>query len=248
VIATDVVICDLEPVGFGVICALAETRQRRGAQVVSVLHDAGRVVHVVSSRDGALATHREPFEDARERAAELLAATGADRVVLYDRTRSDELAGELARIRFAERTQLEVFWDNADRFWSSPAIATAPAPPANPWRALPEILRRADGAWALLALYDGDNCAATLLARIDAGRIVLLTSLDHLDGATRPPRRDAAALVGQVEAGLGPVRLGLICDVDRLSAALLEDDVPAAVSHLARDGAIWSVGFAEDAG
>jgi hypothetical protein len=248
VIATDVVICDLEPVGFGVICALAEARQRRGERVVSVLHDAGRPVHAVCSRDGVLDAHREPFDNAQRRAAELLAATGADRVVLYDRTRTDELAAELSRIPFAERTQVEVFWDNADRFWSSPAIATAPTPPANPWRALPDVLRRADGAWALLAIYDGDECAATLLARIDAGRVTLLTSLDHLDGATRPPRRDATALVAQVEQRLGPVRLGLICDVDRLAAALLEEDVPTAVARLARDGAIWSVGFEQNAG
>jgi hypothetical protein len=246
VIATDVVICDLEPVGFGVICALAEARQRRGERVVSVLHDAGRVVHAVCSRDGVLDVLREPFQDAQQRAAALLAATGADRVVLYDRTRADELAADLARIPFAERTQLEVFWDNADAFWSSPAIATAPAPPANPWRALPRLLQRAEGAWAMLALYDGDACAATLLARVEGGRVSLLTSLDHLDGATRPPRHDAAALVTQVEQRLGPVRLGLICDVDRFGAALLEDDVPAAVARLARDGAIWSVGLADD--
>ena len=244
-ITPDVAILDLEPVGFGLVCALAEARQRRGERVVSVLHDAGRVVHVVCSRDGVLDAHREPFDDAQQRAAGLLATTGADRVVLYDRTHIDDLAADLAGVPLTERSQVEVFWDNADRFWSSPAIATAPAPPHNPWRALPGLLRRAEGAWALLALYDGDDCVATLLAHVRGGLVSLLTSLDHLDGATRPPRGDAVALVEQVEQRLGPVRLGLICDVDRFAAALLEDDVPAAVARIARDGAIWSVGWGD---
>lgn len=245
-IAPDVAIFDLEPVGFGLISSLAEARQRRGDRVVSVLHDAGRVVHVVCSRDGVLDTHREPFDDAQQRAAALLSATAADRVVLYDRTRLDGLAADLARIPHAGRGQIEVFWDNADCFWSSSAIATAPAPPSNPWRGLERLLRRVEGAWALLALYDGDDCVATLIARVEGGRISVVTSLDHLDGATRPPRGDAAALIAQVERGLGEVRLGLICDVERLAAALLEDDVPAAVARIARDGAIWSKGW-EDA-
>jgi hypothetical protein len=242
-IAPDVVILDLEPVGFGVICALAEARQRRGERVVSVLHDAGRVVNVVCSRDGVLGAHREPFNDAQRRAATLLAATGADRVVLLDRSRVDDLAADLAGVSLTQRSQVDVFWDNADIFWSSAAIATAPAPPANPWRALPPLLRRAEGAWALLALYDSDDCVATLLARVDGGQISLITSLDHLDGATRPARHGAAALAAQVERQLGPVRLGLVCDVGRLAAALLEDDVPAAVARIAGDGAIWSVGW-----
>ncbi len=245
-IAPDVAIIDLEPVGFGLISSLAEARQRRGDRVVSLLHDAGRVVHVVCSRDGVLEAHREPFDDAQQRAAELLAATAADRVVLYDRTRLDGLAADLARIPHVERGQVEVFWDNADCFWSSAAIATAPAVPSNPWRGLEPLLRRVEGAWALLALYDGDDCVATLIARVERGRISLLTSLDHLDGAVRPSRRNAAALVEQVDRGLGEVRLALICDVEQFAAALLEDDVPAAAARIARDGAIWSKGW-EDA-
>ncbi len=46
-IAPDVLITDLEPDGFLLICQIAEQRQRRAERVVSLLHDAGDVVNVV---------------------------------------------------------------------------------------------------------------------------------------------------------------------------------------------------------
>jgi hypothetical protein len=246
VIAPDVVITDLEPGGFHLVCQIAEQRQRRSERVVSVLHDAGTVLTVVCSRDGVLDAHREPFAGAQERAAELLAQTGADRVVLYDRTLLDDLAARLAGIPVTTLPQQRVFWDNADAFWSSPAIATAPPRRPDPWRAAPSILRRAEGGWALLALYDGERCAATLLAQVSGGMVRTVTSLDAVERAERPTRDDAASLVGVVESRLGPVHLALVCDADDLAAAFDEDDVPAAVAALARDGAIWSRGW-EDA-
>jgi len=246
VIAPDVVITDLEPGGFYLICQIAEQRQRRAGRVVSVLHDAGEVVTVVDSRDGVLDAHREPFTDAQERAATLLDETGAGRVVLYDRTQLDDLAGRLADIPVTVLPQQRVFWDNADAFWSSPAIVTAPPLRPDPWRVAPAILRRAEGGWALLALYDGERCAATLLAKVSGGMVCAVTSLDAVEGAERSPRDRAAELVDIVEAHLGAVRLALVCDVSALSAAFDEDDVPAAVIALARDRAIWSRGW-EDA-
>jgi hypothetical protein len=243
VIAPDVVITDLEPDGFYLICQIAEQRQRRAERVVSVLHDAGEVVTVVDSHGGVLDAHREPFTDAQDRGAALLAETGADRVVLYDRAQLDELASRLADIPVTVLPQQRVFWDNADAFWSSPAIATAPPHHPDPWRVAPALLRRAEGGWALLALYDGERCAATLLAQVSGGMVCAVTSLDAVDGAERPPRDRAAELVEIVESHLGAVRLGLICDAADLSAAFDQDDVPAAVAALARDRAIWSRGW-----
>lgn len=242
-IAPDVVITDLEPDGFYLICQIAEQRQRRSERIVSLLHDGGEVVNVVDSRDGVLDAHREPFADADQRATTLLAETGAERVVLYDRTRLHDLAQRLAAIPATALPQQQVFWDNADAFWSSPAIATAPARRPDPWRVAPAILRRAEGAWALLALYDGERCAATLLAQVSGGMVSAVTSLDAVDGAGRPPRHRAAELVDVVESHLGPVRLGLICDVAELAGAFDEDDVPTAVTALARNRAIWSRGW-----
>jgi hypothetical protein len=242
VIAADVVITDVEPDGFGLLCALAAARQRRPRRVVSVLHHAGTVLNVVCSRDGVLDAHRETFADAPQRAATLLTETGADRVVLYDRALLHHLANRLARIPATTLPQQRVFWDNADAFWSSPAITTAPAPPVNAWRRAPEILQRAEGGWALLALYEGDRCASTLLAAVGGGLVTTITSLDAIPEATRPPRAGATQLVDAVERHLGPVRLGLICDVADLAAALEGDDVPAAVVALA-EHAIWSRGL-----
>lgn len=241
-IAPDVVITDVEPEGFGLICSLAEKRQRRSERVVSVLHDAGVVQNVVCTRDGVLDTHREPFADAQQRAEQLLGETGADRVVLYDRTRLDDVAQRIAAIPATTRPQLQVFWDNADAFWSSPAIATAPAPPVNHWRTVPNILARAEGGWALLALYDGDACAATLLAEVRDGLVRRITSLDAIRGAARPTRGAATQLVDTVESHLGRVHVGLICDIADLAAAMDADDVPTAVLALGQH-AIWSRGL-----
>lgn len=242
-IAPDVLITDLEPDGFLLICQIAEQRQRRAERVVSLLHDAGDVVNVVCSVNGVLDGHRESFADAQQRAESLLAETGADRVVLYDRTQLEELAGRLADIPVTTLPQQQVFWDNADAFWSSPAIATAPPRPRDPWRVAPSILRRAEGRWALLALYDGDRCAATLLAQVSGGMVRAVTSLDAVEDAVRPERDGAARLVQTVESHLGAVRLGLICDAADLAAAFDADDVPAAVIALARGRAIWSRGW-----
>lgn len=243
-IAPDVFIHDLEPEGFGLICGLAESGRGRSPRVLSVLHDAGRVVRVTDSEHGEVEAHRESFEDAAVRAAELLQVSDADRVVLYDRSRLDRLAAALSAVPATELTQQEVFWENADRFWSSPAIATAPAPPAQPWRRFAALLRDTPDGWAILALYDGNSCAATLFARIAAGVIVEITSLDCLDGTPRPTRENAASIASAVEGELGSVRIGLACDLGAMAKALADLDPVAAVLRLGRSGAVWSHGLA----
>lgn len=230
-IAPGVLTADLEPTGFARLCGLASKRQMTSTCTISVLHDGGRVVHAVSSRGEVPPAAHEPFEDAAARAAELRALSGAHRVVLYDRSRTDELAAALVGNATPEATQLGAFWANAQTFWSSAAIATDPAPPPDPWPALAgRLAGLGDDWWGLLAVYDGEACAASLLAHFREGVVTLLTSLDHLQ-IERPARGDAASLLDSVSARVD-LRLALLCDFDDLAGAMQQPELLPALAAL----------------
>lgn len=237
-IAPDVEIVDLEPKEFARICVLAAQAQARPERTVSVLHDCGTVVVAHDSGGGEVdARVREPFTDARRRAGELREITGADRVVLYDRARTDALGVRLVENASPHVTQLEAFWTNHRTFWSSDAIAVDPQPAASAWACLPErIDPLGDDWWALLALYEGDACVATLLGHVTGGRVDVVTSLDHLGTTTTRPRRAAAVELLELVRPLGRAELVLVCDEERFGAALQAPDPLAAVAAIAEDG------------
>jgi hypothetical protein len=236
VIAPHALMVDFEPDGFALINRLVSARVHASPPTLSLLHDAGVPVRAVHSSGGAVpALASTRFDDAGAHAERLLDASGADRVVLYDRSRTDALATAMARNAPPEATQLEAFWRNDESFWACEAIATAPAPPQNPW---PAVQRRlaAIGAdwWALLALYEGESCAATLLAQWQDGAVQLFTSLDHIVRNERPPRERASDLVAMAERA-GPVRLALICDVSAFAAAMTQPDLAGGIAALRHD-------------
>lgn len=232
-IAPDVRLVDLEPEGFALIGRLALSAQLAQPRTLSVLHDSGVPVTAHDSGGAELDTAwLLPFDDARARAADLLAAHAAERVVLYDRSRVDELAATVVANSTPATTQLEAFWANSDAFWSSPAIAAAPPPPANPWRSLPARLGPlGDDWWALLALYEGDTCAATMLAHLAGGRVDVVTSLDTL-GAVERPHRAAAGRLLDIAARLGRVELVLACESAAFGEALCAPDPLTALAAL----------------
>ncbi|MHB8718502.1 MAG: hypothetical protein ACYDAC_06385 [Candidatus Dormibacteria bacterium] len=233
----DVRIIDLEPDGFALICRIASAAQRSTPTTISVLHDSGVPV-VAHHSDGEEVPPAclDRFDDPPRRARTLQAEHGVDRVVMYDRSRADDLAAHMVGNSGPHVTQLEAFWANSDSFWSSPAIAVAPPPPPNPWRVLPARLRRAgDDWWGVLALYEGDTCAASLLGHVGGGRVDILTSLDHLGtGVERPVAAEAGRLL-DLAAPLGRVALGLACEAALFAEALSAPDPLAALADLEHD-------------
>lgn len=233
-IAPEIRIVDVEPDGFGIVCDLASSRHGAGNGELHVLHEAGEVLRAVHTISGPTAQHREPLgDDLPEKARALRTETGVDRVVLVERSGLLAMADDLAATGPATIDQPTFFRRSNQLFWASPAVVTDPAPPASgpAWELLEEHLRGlGDDFWGLLAGYDGDVCAFTLLARFVGGRVVRLTSMSSLLGADRPPADRAAELVAAAEQ-CGPLPLVLLASLDVLRG--IAADLPAALSACA---------------
>lgn len=221
-IAPGIEIVDLDPDGFAHLCALMARRERARTQL-QVLHDGGKVLRVVHSTHGALPRHREPFDDPHARAAQLLADTDVDQVVLLDRGGLDDLTAAVDALATPERTQPEMLWLANQTFWSHPCVACAPAPPPSRWPAIQAALRSlGDDYTAVLGVWRGDDPFLTLVGRVTGGILVSLTSAHE-----PPPRSRAPELVERLERER-PVPLAALCDLDVLDAVVLAEDVVAA--------------------
>lgn len=233
-IAPEVAIVDLEPDGFATLCALMAGRERARRPVLQILHEDGRVLRVVHSTRGALEEHHEPFTEPERRAEELLEQTGVGRVVLLDRRGLGALAREIDGFATPGRTQAELLWAANERFWANPCVATAPAAPRIPWAGMGDRLTAwGPQAWGVLAAWRGEELAFTLIARIEHGRVTLLSSGMRF-GWPRPPREEAMRIVECAE-GLGHVPLALLCDVDALERMLSHEDALVGLQELAAE-------------
>lgn len=235
-IAPDIEIVDVEPDGFGVVCDLASSFDPAARGELHVLHDRGRVLRVVHTLTGPTRDYCEPLgEDLMARAAVLREQAGVDRVVLVDRDLLVAEADAFAEVGPATLDQPTVFRRSNAVFWSSPAVVTDPAPPdtAASWDRLADHLRGlAPDYRALLAGYDDETCAFTLLARIVEGRIVHLTSMTPLIADARPPSGRAQELVVHAERA-GPLPLVLIASLKVLRGVTAAPDLPAALAACA---------------
>lgn len=240
-IAPDIEIVDVEPDGFGVVCSIASTYDRPTAGELHVLHDGGRVLRVVHTVAGPTAQHREPLgADLAADAASLRLRTGVDRVVLVDRARLVAEAEAFAAVGPASVDQGTVMRRSNDVFWSSPAVVTDPAPPSSAasWDRLADHVRSLGPDFrALVAGYDGDACAFTLLARVVDGLVVHLTSLPLGPGQSRPPVGQADELVTAAEQK-GPVAFALVADLAVLRTITTAPDLPAALAACASQALI----------
>lgn len=237
-------VVDVEPDGFGELCALVGGRGRPGAGELHVLHDRGRVLRVVHTHDGPTWEHRDDLgSDLPAAAATLRARTGVDRVVLVDRDELLALAPQLAAAGPSDVDQPTMMRRSTATFWSSAAVVTDPAPPSvASWESLTAHLRElGDDYWALVAGYDGERCAFTLLGRFVAGRLVLMTSLRRVLGDQRPGPDRAAELVAAAEQS-GPVAFVLVAELAVLRDVACAPDLPAALSACA-DRALISRGL-----
>ena len=235
-IAPGIRIVDVEPDGFGVVCGLMSGRERETRGELHVLHDAGVVRRVVHTVTGPTPAFREPLgDDLPRRARELREQAGVDRVVLVERAALVAQSHAFAAVGPSTVDQPTMMRRSNALFWSSPAVVTDPAPPAGgeTWQQLHQHLRGlGDDYWGLLAGYDGDRCAFTLLARFVEGQVVHLTSLLPLLGDRRPPVGDVAELVTAAERQ-GPLPLVLVATLEVLRAVATAPDLPTALAACA---------------
>ena len=241
----DISIVDIEPEGFAHVSEVLSHRGLNSGFEIQVLHDSGRVLNVVSTKEGTIQQYREPFEDGAVRAEEILSTSEASRVVLIDRSKIGGLPARLAEIAKASFGQGDFFWAGSEAFWTNPGVSTAPDPPIPPWTRLGGAIRLlGDDFWAVVASWRGEEPVVCLIAHFIDGYIRLLTSLDHFK--MRQPRRvDALDVLRRIEE-MGAVRLALLCDIDVLDEILGAQDAIEALGRASRsDGVIEARGIPE---
>lgn len=239
-IAPDVLIVDLEPEGFALLSELASKRVYRTAPEIHVLHRSGKVLNVVHTTEGVIDKFREHFDDPASRAREILATSGAERVILVDKDPISELS--TAQVDLARRveTQTELLWRANQMFFSAPGVAVSPKAKPSFWGAIFERAAAPRGDyWAVFGAWSEEMLAVSLIARIQRGLITLLTSADHF--GERPGRSQASRLIDMVEEQ-GPVVLALGCDLDDLKRLFSSEDPLAELSDLIRREVIFERG------
>lgn len=240
-IAPGIRVVDVEPDGFGVLCSLVPSYKRPTRGELHILHDGRSVLRAVHTLSGPTAAHHGALGDDLVAAAQRLReAADVDRVVLVDRDLLRAQAAAFAAAGPSSIDQPTMLRRSQSLFWSSAAVVTSPEPPSQAaWQRLAEHLRDlGSDYWVLLAGYDDDVCAFTLLGRVVDGQVVLLTSLRQRLGADRPSRGNAARLVAAAEEH-GPLRFVLVAGLDVLRGIAGSTDLPAALAACAPQALIY---------
>jgi len=169
VIAPGIRMEDLDDGGFALLEEHVSRRDLGGGPELHVLHESGRVVSVLHTADGPL-----PGPHADVTAADaprLRAEHGVDRVVLLDADAFD--ATEDVALVGLDVPQPTLFATQVERFWSSPAVITDPAPVLARWPELAEALKRVGDGSVLLVVDD----AIRLHGRLEGGLLTSVTTL-----------------------------------------------------------------------
>jgi hypothetical protein len=160
---------DLDEGGFALLEELVSRRDLGGGPELHVLHESGRVVSVLHTGHGTLPG---PHSDvAPADAARLREAHDVDRVVLLDADLFD--AAEDPALVALDVPQPTLFATQVERFWSSPAVVTEPAPVRTSWVQLAQALRALPDGSVLLVVDD----TIRLRGRLEAGLLTSVTTL-----------------------------------------------------------------------
>jgi hypothetical protein len=174
VIPADVEVLDLDPAQWATLNKLvleARALRRWGY----VLHSAGSVL--TRHPEGLDVTPGQPVGDPVGLAQRLRAEGGYDRVVVIDRERLPAL-GRAAAELVEPGGALTRYRELVDElYWSSPAVATSPERPANPWRELRLRTEALGGGLVLVDVYDGSDVPLTSVAlTVSAGCVTRISS------------------------------------------------------------------------
>jgi hypothetical protein len=126
---------DLDPDAFGAVCDWAGRFVNRPSRELHVLHQRGAVVRATEPLDQ---DHLGP--DLAAAARSLRQRLGVDRVVLADVDGLRALAPALAAAGAPDQDQPTMLRRCAALFWGSDAVVTDPAPPADAWAVVADLL------------------------------------------------------------------------------------------------------------
>lgn len=203
----DIRIVDLDTEGFAHLSEVLSRRAIGQKPEIHVLHDAGKVLNVVHTSSGVIAEHRGDFTDAHMRAEQILKDSDAGRVVMIDKSMILDLPAQQVELAKQSYGQGELLWKSSEAFWTSPGVATAPAPPIPSWLKLQERIQSfGDDFWAVVVASD-----ICLVGHFEGGYLTLLTSGNPESAIEETEQR-------------GPVPLALVCDLELFDAVLSAPD------------------------
>jgi hypothetical protein len=190
VISPDVEVVDIDPEPWAEVHAAYQ--RARARSWVYVLHDGGTVtkVHGPTSAGPAVGdVVRDPSALARA----LRSASNVERVVVIDRTG----LADVVRAAVAEATperSLQEFRAAVDRhYWQSPAVATDPEPPRDPWPDIRAALAaRGEHVIGLLVLENDGVAYLSVVFEIERGYVRRVSCLP--DGGGSDPEAAASSI------------------------------------------------------
>ncbi|GAC1576576.1 MAG: hypothetical protein NVS3B24_06530 [Candidatus Dormibacteria bacterium] len=176
-IAPEVRIEAVDPLGFAWLCELASRRQQRDQPFLWVRHRGGQLTGSLPESVAADPRLQSIDLTAEDAAANVLRWFDAQRVVLIDENLVDDLGAELDGVADAALDQLAFFGRCQELFWASPAVRTAPGRPAasRGWSRVRRALGSQDMAMAIVVM-DGDRVHLALRAEVREGLVRRLTS------------------------------------------------------------------------
>jgi hypothetical protein len=218
-ISPDVEVVDLAGEPWALVQeAYQAARARRWGYV---LHEGGAVVKT----HGPLVDPPSPGDRVAEPAAlarELRSRSDVERVVVIDRAGLADLVRAATGKADPSLSLQEFRAAVADAYWQSPAVATDPAPPRDPWPdihdALAKIGHQIDG----LIVLDGIGAAGASLAvrfELEDGVVVRVTGFD-------------GAGPGELEERMRAATLFLRADWDRFRQAITSYDALDAMADV----------------
>lgn len=174
-----VAIHDLDGSGYEALVGVLHARDRDRPPELHILHESGRVLSVVHTVDGPIPGPHPEVTDPDALPADLRRHYGVERVVVADADRLAASVVEAERRGALDRSQVTLFDRMSDAFWTSPGVATDPAPTPSLW---PEVerafARLPDGPFAIVA-----DDVLRMMVRMRDGLVVELTRApDDLSG------------------------------------------------------------------
>lgn len=173
-IRADVDVADLDPDQWAWLSA-AVVQARHERRWGYVLHADGRVLS--THPDLQTVAPGSVVDDPAQLAVAMLVGDDVSRAVVIDRAGLPDLAREAAALVEPGGALTDYRERVEDLYWKSPAVVTAPAPPANVWRGFRGLVEAvADGVLIAAVTDSAQTITVAVALHIRAGAVVRITS------------------------------------------------------------------------
>ncbi len=224
----DVEIADLAPLtwrNLGLIMPIDELAGRHigSDRVLSILHRGGVLLNV-NAPPGIIVPALDRIDNPKAVAQRLYESLpGLERVQIFDKDRLAAYSDSVQRLDWQTLSSGDFYWRAWQLAEADPVGLCYYPVDKSPWRRYPiEAVRQLvahtpDGRTLVLGIYDQQTPWFTLIVRVNAGQITLLTTFERLkpygiDPLVIPTNaEDAQRVLPLVTKHIGPVHHALFC-------------------------------------